>query len=203
MTKIDISMQFCTFKLDEESSWLCVVITPFGKCQHLRLPMGVCNSPDFVQEIMEDTFKDMKNDIDVFIDDIGIFDEDCDAHMEKVRKVLAHLQENGFTVNPLKCEWAVQEMDWLGRWFTPNGVKPWRKKIEAVLQLDTPKTASDLCSFIGAVNFHRDMWPHRAHFLAPLTSLTGKSTLEWTPEHQKAFKRMKAIIVDRCCAHFP
>ncbi len=203
MTKIDISMQFCTFELDEESSWLCVIVTPFGKCRRLRLPMGVCNSPDFAQEIMEDMFKDMKNDIDVFIDDIGIFDEDCDAHMEKVRKVLAHLQENGFTVNPLKCEWAVQEMDWLGCWFTPNGVKPWRKKIEAVLQLDTPKTVSDLCSFIGAVNFHRDMWPHCAHFLAPLASLTGKSTLEWTPEHQKAFKRMKAIIATDAVLTFP
>ena len=165
--------------------------------------MGVCNSPDFAQEIMEDVFKDMKNDIDIFIDDIGTFDEDCDAHMEKVCKVLTHLQENGFAVNPLKCEWAVQETDWLGHWFAPNGVKPWKKKIEAVLKLDAPKTASNLCSFIGAVNFHCDMWPHHAHFLAPLASLTGKSTLEWTPEHQKAFERMKAIIVADAVLTFP
>ena len=203
MTKIDISMQFYTFELDEESSWLCVIVTPFGKYRYLRLPMGVCNSPDFAQEIMEDIFKDMLKDIDVFIDDIGIFDNDFDAHMEKVGRVLTRLQENGFTVNPLKCEWAVQETDWLGYWFTPTGIKPWKKKIDAILKLDSPKTVSDLRAFIGAVNFYRDMWPKRAHFLAPLTSLTGKSTLEWTKEHQRAFERMKALIVTDAHLAFP
>ena len=48
---------------------------------------------------------------------------------------------------------------------------------------------------LGVDPVYRDMWPKRAHHLAPLTSLTGKSTLEWTPEHQKAFERMKALIV--------
>ena len=203
MTKIDISMQFYTFELDEESSWLCVIVTPFGKYRYLRLPMGVCNSPDFAQDIMEDIFKDMMHEIDIYIDDIGIFDEDYDTHMTKVRKVLTRLQENGFTVNPLKCEWAVQETDWLGYWFTPNGIKPWKKKIDAILQLDTPKSVSDLRSFIGAVNFYRDMWPRRAHLLSPLTSLTGKSTLEWTPAHQRAFERMKALVVTDAMLAFP
>ena len=202
-TKIDISMQFCTFELDEESSWLCVIVAPFGKCRCLRLPMGICNSPDFAQEIVEDIFKDMLQEIEIFIDDIGIFDDDLETHMTKVRKVLTRLQENGFTVNPLKCEWAVQETDWLGCWFTPTGVKPWKKKIDAILQLDTPKNVTDLRSFIGAVNFCRDMWPRRAHLLAPLTSLTGKTLTEWTPQHQRAFERLKALIIADTCLAFP
>ncbi len=95
------------------------------------------------------------------------------AHVISKRKVLVKLQDNGFTFNPLKYDWAVKETNWLSYWLTPTGLKPWEKKVDAILNMDAPSNLKHLRGFIGMVNYHRDMWPHRAHTLAPLTEKTG------------------------------
>ena len=113
--------------------------------------MGLKFSPDFAQEVMENISRHLE-DTDIYIDDVGSFSTSWTAHIKLLHEILRLFKDNGFTVNPLKCECEVKETDCLGCWLTPTGLKNWKKNVDAILQLERPKTFKYLRAFLGAVN---------------------------------------------------
>ena len=43
-----------------------------------------------------------------------LFSHSWDDHMALLHTILTKLQDNEFSVNPLTCEWAVKETEWVG-----------------------------------------------------------------------------------------
>ena len=169
--------------------------------------MGCVQSGDIAQAAMEEVFRDILHAIAVYMDDLLFHHMTWEEHIQMIDEVLGRLQAYGFTVNPRKCEWGVQETDFLGYWITREGSKPWIKRVEPILHMEKPKTLKELRRFIGMTNFYRSMYKERAKVLAPLTDMTKISKQafhkHWGPEQDKAFEAAKAMIAQDVLLSYP
>ena len=203
-TAIDLSMGYYHIPLDEYSRQLCTTILPWGKYQYCRLPMGIKNSPDIFQAVMQELLGDI-DFASVYLDDIlitsnGTFED----HLQKLHVILTMLNKAGFRANVRKCFFAQDNLDYLGYHLTTKGIQPQPKKVEAIMRITPPKTKRQLRHFLGMVNFYRDVWRRRSHILASLTGLVSpKAKWHWGKEQQDSFDELKKVISRETLLAFP
>jgi len=70
----------------------------------------------------------------VYMDDFLIYAKTKEEYDQKVKEVLASLQENRLAVSPDKCVWKTQEVEFLGYVIGREGIKMAKGKVEAVLE---------------------------------------------------------------------
>ena len=203
-TAIDLSMGYYHIPLDEASQKLCTTVLPWGKFRYKVLPMGIKNSPDIFQEIINNMFCDLEF-TSAYLDDILIIsDGSYQDHLDKVKVVLERLQRANFRANMKKCYFAESNIEYLGYQVTRQGIQPQPKKVEAIHKLKPPKNVRQLRHFLGMVNYYRDMWQRRSHILAPLTKMVGKNVpFQWDREQQEAFDEIKRVMSKQTILAFP
>ncbi len=111
-----------------------------------------------------------------------------DNHLNQLRTVFSRLRDAGLKIHAKKSFFGRTELEYLGYWITREGVQPLPKKVQAILNIKSSTNKKQLRSFIGMVNYYRDMWVHISEILAPLAALTAKTIpWKWTEIHEKSF----------------
>ncbi len=125
-------------------------------------------------------------------------------HLERLEEVFIRLKDAGLKVNAKKSFFGRHELEYLGYWITRSGIQPLPKKIQAILNIATPKTTRDVRKFVGMINYYRDMWIRRSELLAPLTKLCSKKAkFEWTEAQQTAFEKVKQLLSREVLLNYP
>ena len=211
-TSLDLNMGYYHIVLTPHSQNLCTIILPWGKYRYKRLPMGLKNSPDIFQEKMSGLMAGLEF-VRTYIDDLLVItnalksetEDVCwEKHLAQLEKVFERLQQAGLRINAKKSFFGRPELEYLGYWVTRDGIKPLPKKVQAIVNLEPPKTRKDVRRFIGMINFYRDMWRKRSELLAPLTRLTSKDVkFAWTEVEQKAFEGIKRVLARETLMAYP
>jgi hypothetical protein len=88
---------------------------------------------------MNDIFQEWLDDfVVVYIDDILIYSDFLEEHVEHFRKVFQRLKENKLYAKLEKCEFRVTKVDFLRHRITQEGLKMDDHKVRAILEWEPP-----------------------------------------------------------------
>lgn len=195
-TKLDIRWGYNNVRIRTGDEEKAAFLTNRGLYEPLVMFFGLCNAPSTFQMMMNDTFRDLilRGKVIVYLDDILIFTNDLDEHKRIVKEVLRLLRESRLTCKFEKCEFHVQETEYLGHIITPGEVRMDPAKVDGVTTWPTPTCKKDVQSFLGFANFYRCFIKDFAKLATPLNRLTGLNAWTWSAEEQLSFENLKTAI---------
>ena len=198
-SKIDLKSGYHQIRVAEGDEEKTAFRTRYGHFQFRVMPFGLTNAPATIMHLMNSIFREeLDAFVIVFLDDILIYSRNLKEHVEHLRKVLTILRENKLFAKLSKCAFAKPEIDFLGYIVNDRGISVDPAKTAAVSDWPTPTTPTHVRSFLGLCSYYRRFVESFANIAAPLHDLTKKDTptpLPWTPEHDKAFKRLKEKLI--------
>ena len=199
-TTLDLQSGYWQVGLEEKSKEVTAFTTSKGHWEFNVLPFGLTNAPATFQRLMDLVLTGLHwSECLVYLDDIIIFGRTFDEHLSRLRTVLERLNQAGLTLKPSKCQWARNEVIYLGHLIDGTGIRPDPAKCKAVKDFPIPKSKTDVRAFLGLASYYRRFIKDFAEIAKPLTELTktkNNCKFEWCEKTQNAFELLKSRLLN-------
>ncbi|XP_033733848.1 uncharacterized protein LOC117322984 [Pecten maximus] len=195
-SKLDLSKGYWQVPMAEDAKPKTAFSTPQGLFQFRVMPFGLVNAPATFSRLMRKLLAGM-DWLDNFIDDILIFTETWEQHLEVLKELFGRLRKARLTARPTKCSIGFMSLPCLGYVVGDKRLRPDQEKIKAIEEAPKPETKKQVRSFLGLASFYRRFIPNFSAIAIPLSDLTKKglaNKVEWNDSHEKAFVTLKMML---------
>ena len=155
-SKIDLRSGYHQIKVKDEDIQKTAFRTRYGHYEYSVMPFGVTNAPGVFMGYMNQIFREyLDKFVVVFIDDILIYSKSEEEHAEHLRLVLEILRDRKLYAKLSKCEFWLKEVSFLGHVIFSGGIAVDPSKVDVVLQWESPKSVTEIRSFLGLAGYYR------------------------------------------------
>ncbi|GBG84683.1 hypothetical protein CBR_g39058 [Chara braunii] len=193
-SKLDLKLGYHQLEIRKEDRYKTAFKTRYGHFEWLVMPFGLTNAPATFQAAMIMEFRHMLDRfVLIYLDDILVYSRSLEEHVEHLRTVLERLRQEA---NCDKCEFARRELEYLGHYVTPQGIRPLADKIEALRVWLEPTNTTDIRSFMGLAGYYQRFITGYSRIVAPMMRLQSpKVPFVFDDDARRSFQALNSAML--------
>jgi len=193
---LDLASGYHQIRLKVGEEFKTAFATHHGLFEFKVMAFGLSGAPGTFQGAMNTTLAPLlRKCVLVFFDDILVYSNSFEEHLTHLKQVLQLLADDQWKVKLSKCNFAKQEISYLGHVISCQGVATDPRKNAAIQDWPQPVSVKELRSFLGLAGYYRRFVRHFAVIAKPLTALLKKGVMfVWSHDQDIAFQTLKTAL---------
>ena len=140
LSTLDLTRGYWQVPMGKASCNKTAFVTPTGQFQFIVMPFGLSGAPSTFQQMMDLLTKDTRDFAAAYLDDLIIFSDTWENHLQHLIIILQQLCKANLTVKPQKCQFGMTECVYLGHIVGRGVVRLELSKVEVVQAFSQPIT---------------------------------------------------------------
>jgi len=173
-TKLDLASGYHQVRVHSDDCHKTAFIALDGFYEYKIIPFGLANAPTAFMRMMHKILHPHRRNTIVYLDDLLIFSGTLAEHKAHVEGVLEALRNVRLHLSEAKCVFGTLETSFVGFRVNKHSIHTEEKKVRAVRDWPTPRTPTELRSFLGLVGYYRKFFPKFAHGAHLLYDIVAK-----------------------------
>lgn len=212
----DLSHCYWQLELDESSRSLQSFITPDGVYSPTRVLHGTTNAVTHLQSALSEILPtSLSSHFLHWLDDILLHDRTVPGLIKSIRNLFGLCVQYNIKLHPAKSIMFAKSIRWCGRVISADGIRYDPRRLDGLLNIESPKTGAHLQQFICALQWIKNGIPNFASIVTPLHQFmeqiytkAGKRTKQavaryklsavgWGPAEDNAFAACKTALANQ------
>jgi hypothetical protein len=169
-SKVDLRSGYHQIKIRPKDVPKTAFSTRYGVYEYLVMSFRLTNAHAHFMYLMNSVFMpELDKFVVVFIDDILIYSKSEEEYAQHLWVILQQLRDHQLYAKFSKCAFWLKEVPFLGHVISAEGIAVDPSKVQEVLDWKSPKSVTQIRSFLRLAGYYRWFIPNFSKIAKPMT----------------------------------